>query len=273
MKKFVVKLALAPLSLPLLILGYSAYASVAEDDSDLSANASANSTISINVSVDYVSEYVFRGVTLAGGAFQPGAEISTSAMGGNFTAGVWASVASGEESNSFADEIDFYVDYGFDLNESMSANVGAVLYHYPQSGGLFDIGANDAGTVEIYGGLGFDAALAPSVTAFYDLNLKAFTLEGGAEHSFPLGEKTSFDVGVAAGLVTVDGAGDYQYGSLSGALSYGFNDISSVYVGVNGGLSSQNTFLDTNFDITNPATISAPNKSSIWFGVGISSGF
>jgi len=261
MKNLTLKLALVPLALPLLALGLSVNA-FAEDDSN----------ISISVSVDYVSEYVFRGTTLAGGAFQPGAEVSV----GNFTAGVWASVASGEESSVFADEIDFYVGYGFDLSEKISANVGAVLYHYPQSGGLFDIGANDAGTVEIYGGLGFDAPLAPSVTAFYDLSLKAFTLEGGAEHSFPLGplgEKTSFDVGAAAGLVTVDGAGDYQYGSLSGALSYGFNDSTSVYVGINGGLSSQNTFLDTNFVITDPTTISAPSKSSVWFGVGISSGF
>ncbi len=259
MKKLILKLALAPLALPLLILGCSTYALAADDDRN----------ISISVSVDYVSEYVFRGVTLAGSAFQPGAEISV----GNFTAGVWASVASGEESNVFADEIDFYVGYGFDLGEKISGNIGATLYHYPQSGGLFDIGSNDAGTVEIYGGLGFDAPLTPSITAFYDLNLKAFTLEGGAEHSFPLGEKTSFDVGAAAGLVTVNGAGDYQYGSLSGALSYGLADNTSVYIGINGALSSLNTFLDTNFDPANLATVSSPGKSSAWFGVGISSGF
>ena len=80
-------------------------------------------------------------------------------------------------------------------------------------------------------------------------------------------------MGASAGLVTVSGGGDYQYGSLSGALSYGFNDSTSVYVGINGGLSSQNTFTDTNFDITDLTTISAPKDSSIWFGAGISSGF
>ncbi len=244
--------------LPLAALAISTTAT-AQDDSD----------ISVSVSVDYVSEYVFRGTTLAGNAFQPGAEIGF----GNFTAGVWASMASGEESNAFADEIDFYAGYGFDLGENISAAIGATLYHYPQSGGLLDIGANDAGTVEIYGGLDFDAPLAPGVTAYYDLNLKTFTLEGVADYSFPVGEKTSFDIAAAAGLVTMDGAGDYQYGTLSGALSYGLDDATSVYMGVNGGLSSQNTFLDTSFDIANPATISAPGKSSVWFGIGISSGF
>ncbi len=257
MKKLALRLALMPLALPLILLS-STYALAGED-------------VSVSVSTDYVTKYVFRGTTLAGEAFQPGAEISF----GNFSAGVWASLASGKESIAFADEIDIYAGYGFDLSETISASVGATLYHYPQLGGVFDLGtgAGDASTVEVYGGLSFDAPLAPSVTAYYDLNLKAFTLEGGAEYSVPVGEKTSFDIGASAGLVTVKGGGDYQYGSLSGALTYGFNDNTSVYAGINGGLSSQNTFADTNFDITDPSTISAPKKSGIWFGVGISSGF
>ena len=130
-----------------------------------------------------------RGVTLAGEAFQPGAEVSV----GNFTAGVWASVAVGEESVFFGDEIDLYAGYAFDVSETISADVGVTLYHYPQAGGLFDIGANDAGTIEIYGGLSLDALLAPSITAYYDFNFEAFTLEGGVEYSAPIGEKTSFD--------------------------------------------------------------------------------
>jgi len=254
--KLIFKLALLPLALPLMVIGSSTYALAGED-------------VSVSVSTDYVTEYVFRGVSLAGEAFQPGAEISV----GNFTAGVWASVAVGEESVFFSDEIDIYAGYSFPLSDTISADVGVTLYHYPQLGGVFDIGANDAGTVEVYGGVGFDVPFAPSVTAYYDFSLKAFTLEGSAEYSAPIGEKTSFDVGATAGLVTVSGGGDYQYGSLSGAFSYGFNDSTSVYVGVNGGLSSQNTFADTNFDITNLASISAPKKSSVWFGAGISSGF
>jgi len=233
------------------------------------AASTAAQEISVSVSTDYVSEYVFRGTTLAGSAFQPGAEVNI----GSFTAGIWASVAVGEESTSFADEIDFYVGYGFDLNETLSASVGVVLYHYPQSGGIFDIGRNDAGTLEFYGGLSFDTAFAPAITAYYDINLEAFTLEGSASRSYPLAQKTSFDIAAAAGLVTIDGGQDYQYGSLSAALSYAFSDTTSVYGGVNFGLSSQNTFADINFDITNPATISAPDKSSVWFGLGISSGF
>ena len=123
------KIALLPFALPLIILGASTYAFAGDD-------------VSVSVSTDYVSKYVFRGVALAGGAFQPGAEVSV----GNFTAGVWASVASGEESIVFADEVDFYAGYSFPLSETISADVGATLYHYPQAGGVFDIGVTKAGT-------------------------------------------------------------------------------------------------------------------------------
>ncbi len=234
-----------------------------------SAPAYAGDDVSVSVSVDYVSKYVFRGTALAGEAFQPSAEISV----GNFTAGVWASVASGRESIVFADEIDLYAGYSFDVSDTVSADVGVTLYHYPQAGGVFDIGANDAGTLEFYGSVGLDAPLAPSATAYYDVTLKAFTLEGGAEHSFPMSEKTSFDVSGAAGLVTVSGGGDYQYGSITGAANYAFTDTTSIYASVSGGVSSVNSFFDTSFDPLVLASISAPKKSGVWFGVGVSSGF
>ena len=263
MKKLLLKAALLPLTLPLCLLACSTYA-FAQD-----AGGEDGPAISISLTTDYVSEYVFRGVTLAGSAFQPGAEVSV----GNFTAGVWASLASGEESAAFADEIDFYAGYTFPLSDIVSADVGATLYHYPQSGGIFDIGSNDASTLEFYGGLSFDLPLAPNFTAFYDVNLEAFTVEAGASHSYPLGPKTSFDLSGAVGLVSVNSGTDYQYGSLSASVAYSFTDTTSAYVGVNGGVSSEDTFADINFDITNPASISAPDSSSVWFGIGISSGF
>ncbi|MEE9272130.1 MAG: TorF family putative porin [Robiginitomaculum sp.] len=267
MKKLFVKLALTPIALPLLILGASTYA-IADD----------TKTLSVNISTDYVTEYVFRGVTLAGEAFQPGAEASY----GNFTAGVWVSLASGEESAAFDDEIDLYAGYAFDINDKVSANIGATLYHYPQKGGLFDIGKNDASTIEPYGGLSFNVPFSPSLTAYYDVTLDAFTIEGGAEYSIPMGgkvgekmgEKTNLDISGAIGSVSVDGGTDYQYGSLSLALSYALASNTSVYAGVNGGLSSKDSFVDTNFDLADLAnTVGAPNSSSVWFSVGISSGF
>jgi len=252
------KIALLPFAVPLLLLGASTY-------------AFAGDNVSVSVSTDYVSKYVFRGVALAGGAFQPGAEISA----GNFTAGVWASVATGKENAVFGDEVDLYAGYSFALSETVSADIGVTLYHYPDLGGLFDIGtgAGDASTLEFYGSAQFDTAFAPSITAYYDVTLEAFTIEGGAEHSVPLSDKASFDVSGAAGLVTVSGGGDYQYGSITGAVSYAMSDTTSAYVSISGGLSSEDTFVDTNFDPLDLTTISAPKSSGVWFGAGLSTGF
>lgn len=226
----------------------------------ISANAQE---VSVSVTTDFVSEYVFRGVTLAASAIQPGVEASF----GNFTVGGWASLAIGEDSYLYDDELDLYAGYSFDVSETISADVGATVYHYPQYGGIFDIGtdAGDASTLELYAGLSFDAPLAPGITAYYDTTLETFTIEGGISHSFPISDKTSFDLSGSAGSVSVDGAGDYQYGSASAALSYALSDNTSAYLSGNLGLSSEDTFSDLS-DYT-------PKDSSAWVGFGIASGF
>lgn len=250
MKKLALKLALLPFAVPLMLLGASTYAFAGEN-------------VEVSISVDYTSEYVFRGVTLAGDAIQPGIE----ATFGNFTTGAWFSTPIDDPTNAYADELDLYAGYSFDLSDAVSADVGATLYHYPQSGGLFDIGTGvgDASTLEIYGSLGFSGPLEPSVTTYYDLTLKALTIEGSAGYSFPLAEKTSLDLGASAGLVSVQGPGDYQYGSASASVAYAVSDAASAYIGANAGVSSENTFQRlSNF---------TPKSSSLWFGVGVSTGF
>lgn len=250
MKKLALKLALLPFAVPIIILGAS-------------TNALAGDDVSVSVSLDYALEYVFRGVTLASDVIQPGAEIAF----GNFTAGAWLSLPVDDSADAFADELDLYASYSFSLSESVSADVGATLYHYPQSGGLFDIGtdAGDASTLELFGSLGFGGTLEPSLSAFYDLTLEAFTVEAGVSHSIPVGEALSFDMGAAVGAVSVSGSGDYQYGSASGALTYALSDAASAYIGVNAGFSSDDTFLKLS-NLT-------PRGSSAWFGAGISTGF
>lgn len=233
------------------------------------AGQNFNHTPQYSVSTEYVSEYVFRGTTLAGEAIQPGVEASM----GNFTAGVWASVAVGEESVSFADEVDIYASYSRPLNDKVGLDVGATLYHYPQAGGVFDIGANDAGTVEVYGGLSFDTMLSPNVTAYYDTQLEVVTLEGGVSHAMPVTDKTNFEVSAQAGLVESNSANNYQYGSLRGQFSYDVTDNAALFTSANYGVSSDNTFADTSFTPGNLATVSDPKKSGLWFTMGVSSSF
>lgn len=228
--------------------------------------------ISVSTSIDYVSEYVFRGVSFARGAVQPGIEVSK----GDFTVGVWTSAAIGEASVVAGDEIDVYASYGFELSDSISASVGATIYHFPDvPGSLFDFG--DASSLEFNAGVSFDTPLAPSVTAYYDVDLEAFTLEGGVGHSVPVGEKTSLDLGLTAGLVAADGGGDYEYGQASASLGYGFTDDVSAYIGANYSLSSIDSLNFRRFEdvTTTPATPFSATTSDnlLWFGVGVAAGF
>ena len=113
--------------------------------------------ISVSTSIDYVSEYVFRGVSFESEAIQPGVELGF----GNFSAGVWLSTGVGSDSLADTDEIDFYGSYGFDVSDNVSASVGGTWYQFPDGQDTFEANL----------GLALDSTLSPSVTGYYDLSL------------------------------------------------------------------------------------------------------
>ena len=229
----------------------------------LALTATANAEdVSVSTSVDYVSDYVFRGVSLADSAVQSGVEASL----GAFTAGAWFSTGVGDTSITAGDEIDLYASYSFSLSDLVSTDVGITYYHYPQGGSLFETDGGGAGTYEIYTSFGFDLPLSPSASAYYDLTLKAFTLEGGVSHSIPTSDKTSFDLGASVGLVDGDGF-SYEYGSASASLGYSLTDDVSVYLGATYALNSDDML---NFEKTLAGN---PKDNLLFFGAGISAGF
>lgn len=228
----------------------------------MAAPAFAGDDLSLSTSIDYVTDYVFRGVSLADTAIQPGVEASI----GNFTAGAWFSTGVGDTSILAGDEVDLYASYSFGLTDTISADAGVTYYHYPQGGSLFSTKDGASGTYEVYGSLGFDTALSPTATAYYDLTLEAFTLEGGIGHSVPMSDKTSLDLGATAGLVDGDGF-SYEYGQVSASVGYAFTDAVSGYVGANLAVNSE--------DALNYKKIlqGDPKGSLVFFGTGISAGF
>lgn len=220
--------------------------------------------VSVSVSADYVSEYVFRGVSFANTAIQPGISLSK----GGFTVGTWVSAAIGETSALASDEIDVYASYGWNLTDDLSASVGATIYHFPQTdGGLFDFGGSSS--LEAYFGLSYNTVLSPSVTAYYDFNLDTFTLAGSVSHTVPVADKTNLNLGLTAGLVAVDGgsASDYEWATASASFGYNVTSSSSVYVGANYSLNSKD-FLD--FPTINDVI---PDDDLFWFGTGLSTSF
>lgn len=223
-----------------------------------------DSGVTISTSFDVVTDYVFRGVSLADTAIQPGIELGA----GNFYAGVWFSTGFGDTSAAAGDEVDLYAGYGFSLSDTVSADIGLTYYHYPQGGSLFSTNGGGSGTYEVYGGLSFDVALAPSLYAYYDFTLEAFTIEGSVGHSvaMPESDGVSFDLGLSAGLVDGDGF-SYEYGQASAALSKAVSDAASVYVGANFTLNSDNAL---NFK---EALAGNPKDNLLWFGAGVSTSF
>lgn len=218
--------------------------------------------IGISTGVDVVTDYVFRGVSLADTAVQPYVEASK----GNFTAGVWISTGLGDTSALAGDEVDLYASYSIPVSDSVSVDIGATYYHYPQGGSLFETDGGGAGTYEGSVSVSFDAPFEPSLSAYYDVTLEAFTLEGGIAHSVPVSENVSFDLGASAGLVDGDGF-SYEYGSVSASVSKPLSDSTSAYVGANLALSSE--------DSLNYKKLLAGNGkgSLVWFGAGISTSF
>jgi len=244
----------------------------------ISSQASAQilDDLSVSVSTDYVTEYVFRGVSFADAAIQPGIELSS----GGFSFGAWYSAPFGGTSAGAFDELDLYGGYGWDVSDLVSASVGFTIFHFPQAGELFDglFSGNGGSTLEVYGGLSLDTVLAPSVTAYYDIGLEAFTLEGSVGHSIPLENNFSVDLGLTGGFVLADGPGDYQWGTASASLGYGFTDDASVYVGANFSLNSDDNLdfevtRDVNTGVIDPLSGAGTDDTQFWFGTGFSTSF
>lgn len=226
--------------------------------------------VSWTASIDFNSEYVFRGFGLGAESIQPGIEASV----GGFTFGAWASTGVGEESVINADEIDLYGGYAWDLSPTTSIDIGATLYHYPQAGNVFDIGtgAGDASTFELYAGLGFAVTLDPSVYLYYDTTLETLTAEGSVGYSFATGPQTSIDVSGTLGAVEPDQGDGYQYGTVGVAFSYAVTDNASLYAGLNGSVASEDNFLDYEDFLSNPAGNNL-DSNTVWYGLGVSSSF
>jgi uncharacterized protein (TIGR02001 family) len=229
-----------------------------------------DSEISVSTGVDYVTEYVFRGVSFAGAAVQPYAEASV----GDFTVGGWFSTAIGEDSNIAGDEFDLYAGYSVPLDSSISLDLGATYYHFPEGGDFLSTKDGNSGSYEVSASVGFgDVPLAPSVSAYYDFTFEAFTLEGSVGHSIPVGDAQSFDLGLTVGHVEVDG-GSYEWATASASLGHSFTDDVAVYIGANYSLSSTESL---DFERAGNAVDGfegiTDDKDKLWFGTGISAGF
>ncbi|MDP0501239.1 MAG: hypothetical protein Q7P63_14185 [Verrucomicrobiota bacterium JB022] len=221
---------------------------------------SAQSVDNISVSTTFAFEnsYVFRGAQLAEETFMPAIDFSAD----NVYFGVWGALPVTGAGDS---EVDIYGGYGFELSEIVSLDVGGTYYAYPDSEDF----END-NTFEIYAGASFDVLLSPAVYVFYDFDLENFTIEASAGYSYALTDSLSADASVFAGWVDLGDAGsdfyetesfdDYWYYGVSAALSYALAENASLtgYV---------------NYSGSNERQMYSNDKSEVWYGVSVTTGF
>jgi len=184
-----------------------------------SLSAQEESSYSITMDFPFVSEYVFRGVTLGSEAIQPSIEFAS----GDFYAGIWSSqpVISGD-----TNEFDFYFGYGFSLSDTWALDVGFTYYYYPQTPSGDE---QQEPYVGISGDLG--GGWSTSFYGYYDFETEATTAQADLGYSMEMSDASTFDIAATFGSVFVSG-GDYNYYGISGTVNYAINDIAGTYVGV-----------------------------------------
>ena len=201
------------LALAVLTAGVSAQAQTAV--------AAQSSALSVTADISYVSEYVFRGNSLAGDSIQP----SVKATYGDFYASVWNS---NDLNSDGVNETDLTAGYGYKLSDSIKLDVGVIRYLYE--------GQSAADSTELYVGASVDTILKPSFYAYYDNDREksgVATYTASIGHSVALSViGSSLDLSALVGFVNAYDSEEYVYGVVSAAIPYKLSENATLTVGV-----------------------------------------
>jgi uncharacterized protein (TIGR02001 family) len=178
------------------------------------------SSYSVTADFTYATRYVFRGVQLAKGAFQPSVKLTV----GDFYASVWSSMPADK---GYELEFDYTAGYGFKLAEGWALDTGVTAYTYPGLGG-----GGDKATYEGFAGVnGTIGVLSSGTYGYYDFTLKALTLQEALGYSVTLDPKTSINFLATLGRVWPDAGDNYFYYGLGVTVPYKLSDKATVTVG------------------------------------------
>jgi hypothetical protein len=161
----------------------------------------------IGLETGLFSSYVWRGISYVNKpVLQPDLSLSIPLGGAGLTIGAWGNIELGAYDDPEDDlsigggssfnlsEVDPYAELGFTAGKAEIA-IGGVAYVFPNDEGFTD----DINTVEVYGSIGLDAPLSPSLAVYYDVDkVKGFYVEGSLSHDIPLGPK-ALTIGALAG--------------------------------------------------------------------------
>ncbi|MCF6292058.1 MAG: hypothetical protein L3J04_01550 [Robiginitomaculum sp.] len=210
--------------------------------------SSYGSDINLEAVITWNSENVFRGLQESKQNIAGGIEISSA----NLYGGIWAVKPVADRFGAYQDRIDIYAGYGFDLNDTIQADIGVTGYIRPDNGLLF---AYDD-SVEAYAGISLGGEYNPALYAFYDFVLERFVFEASAEYIIPIA-RTDLVFGGTLGYSNDNGF-DFGYAQADVEIVHNFNRNLSIGIGGHFAASTETTFLQG---------LALSGKNSTWFGL------
>ncbi len=236
----------------------------------LTTGAFAGQKPSVSGDLTFASKYVWRGLILTDDpVLQPSVTVSHK----GFSLNLWANDDLTDKGTSGASEItefDYTLDYSFAVKK-FSFDLGVIQYTFPNTG--------SEGTTEIFGTVGYDFIVSPSLTLYWDTD-EAGGVYGNLSlsHSFGLGEilglKPSLDLSAGIGYAS-SGWNDFYYNVDSSAfvdllLTAGLSVPVDEYLTVTPFI-SYSTLVDG--DLEDAVKLSGSNDSATFYGVTISISF
>ena len=223
--------------------------------------------------VDYESEFIFRGKQLAGPVVCPEVDVSYE-IGSGFSSyigwwGCYSTNGGGYGENDLYAGLNYSIDnFTIDFGYTVYTYSGAATSEYPNEHELKLIVSYD--TSEYLG----DFAICPYAAAYYNITYSGTVIEGGLSYSAPItkwliGENwASIDLAAYVGYADYRGGmsdnGGYVYVGTSADISFAITEYWSMSAGVR---------YACNNDDDGGFSAIAGKENNVWFGVSTSIGF
>lgn len=216
-------------------------------------DAGVSAPVSFSANIAFASEYRFRGVALTDGEFAVQGGFDLGHDSGLYV-GTWASNLDETTVGYGSAELDLYGGWGGALTEGVSADIGAIMYLYP------DAGPGDFDYVELYGSLTFSlgpaeltggVAYAPGQDSLGGTdNFYIYSDVGVGIPNTPI--SLSGHLGYTDGFLTFTTDSKAVDWSIGADFALGPATLSAAYVGVEGdaAIDPTRTFTDDAFVVT-----------------------
>lgn len=236
---------------------------------DISVISGVLERFSVSASVDYESEFIFRGKQLADAVVCPEVDIAYD-IGSGFGAyiGWWGCYSTDDKTSGMASyqENDLYAGITYEI-EGFTFDFGYTAYTYPASSGVTENEIKLIASYDTSEYLG-DFAIVPYVAGFYNFTYSGTVIEAGLAYSAPV---TAWLLGENWGSIDVAAYGayaDYKGGMSDGGYAYaGFAADAVVAV---------TDFWTISAGIRYACNNDSPDgtkENMLWFGVATGIGF